>query len=518
MRKKRAASMPNTSWKKSEKSRKRKIMESKNRLFEEDCKTINKKLLVFAITFLVNPCVNVFDYLPDFVGYFIIAFSLTYFAKRAPHFEEARTAFFRLACVSIAKIPSYLFMIMIRGQNTIDNDIRSLFTLSLTAIETLLLIVAITQLFNGISYLGQRGNALSLIRRFPISKSGKRTMSPDGLRNFCYFFAIYKFAFTAFPEMLLLTKTVDAGSYSKVFNVARLYPYTIILAVVSVFVLGIILTRRFSKFLRAINEEGLVYSSVDLLLDDLSREAVEKKLKIDKIKTTLTLFLIATFFTVDINVDNLFGIDAVPNFIFGIFILLASIRLNSLIEDTRAITVLATFYSVVALIAYYFQIKFMTEYGYELLTASFAKDAYMSVIISAGAEFVLYVSLVLVSALTLAKLALRHTGLEKSNPHYSKVDQDYHKRIVRDVWIWFGCGFLAGAAKLADVILRYFSSNKLVAVETESGFFIESDFGVVTSSLVPWFGLVVFGTTALFILFSLYLFGKLKDEVTLKYS
>ena len=30
---------------------------------------MNKGLLVFAITLLVNPCVNVFDYLPDFIGY-----------------------------------------------------------------------------------------------------------------------------------------------------------------------------------------------------------------------------------------------------------------------------------------------------------------------------------------------------------------------------------------------------------------------------------------------------------------
>ena len=105
-------------------------MEAKRIIFEED-KRINKRLLVFAITLLVNPCVNVFDYLPDFIGYFIIAYSLTYFSKRAPHFEEARTAFFRLACVSAAKVPSFLFMVMIRGQNTIDNDIKSLFTFCL---------------------------------------------------------------------------------------------------------------------------------------------------------------------------------------------------------------------------------------------------------------------------------------------------------------------------------------------------------------------------------------------------
>ena len=477
---------------------------------DEKSKNINKGLLVFAITFLANPCVNVFDYLPDFVGYFIIAASLSYYAPRVPHFEEARTGFLRLACVSLAKIPSYFFMVMIRGQNTIDNDIKSLFTFSLTAIETVLLLGAIKQLFEAFSYLGQRGNATALIKDFPLSRKGKRTSNPDRLRNFCYFFALYKFAATAFPEMLLLTKTVDAGNYYKVFNVAKLYPYVIILAVVSVFVLGIILTKRFSRFIGAIHAQGLMRSSVELMLDDLAKENLNKKLKINKISVTLTLILVASFFTADINLDNLFSIDAVPNFIFGILILLASIRLSSLVESTKYITAAAALYSAAAMVAYYFQIRFMTEFGYELLTTSFAKADYINVIVTASVEFVVYVVLMVLTAMALSRLALAHTGLDVGHPHYSRIDADYHKKMKRDVGIWFAIGTLAGAAKLADTVLHYFTDITLVAVE--------NDIGIVTSGLIPWFSLVVFGSTVLFICYSLYLFGTLKEEVAIKYS
>ena len=484
------------------------MVESK--ITQKNNKAVRRGLLLLAITFLVNPCVNIFDYLPDFVGYFIIAASLSYYAKRVPHFEEARTGFLRLACVSIAKIPAYFFMVMIRGQNTIDNDIKSLFTFSLTAIETVLLIGAIKQLFDGLSYLGQRGNATALIKDFPLSKNGKRKMNPDALRIFCYVFVVYKFAATAFPEMLLLTKTVDAGSYNRVFNVARLYPYVIILAVVSVFILGIILTKRFSKYLSAIKEEGLMYSSVELLFDDLARENLNKKLKIEKIKVTLMLLLVASFFTVDINVDNLFSIDAVPNFIFGILVLLASVRLSALVGETKYITISAAIYSAVSLLGYYFQIKFMTEYGYDLLTTSIAKDEYMTVIYGSCAEFIIYVVLMVTVSKAVSMIAITHTGLEKDAPNYSRVDAEYHRTLTKETWIWFTTGILAGAAKLADVILRYFADSTLVAVG--------NDVGVVTTGLIPWFGLVVFGTTALFICYSLYIFGKLKEEVTLKYS
>ena len=90
------------------------------------------------------------------------------------------------------------------------------------------------------------------------------------------------------------------------------------------------------------------------------------------------------------------------------------------------------------------------------------------------------------------------------------MDEDYHKKLTRDVWTWFTCALLAGGAKLVDTIQRYFADTTLVAVE--------NDVGLVTSGLFPWFNIVTFGTTVLFICYSLYLFGRLKEEVELKYS
>ena len=471
---------------------------------------MNKGLLVFAITLLVNPCVNVFDYLPDFIGYWIIASALTFYAKRVPHFEEARTAFLRLSCVSLAKIPAYLFIVLIRGENTVDNDIKSLFTFSLTAIEAILLVAAIKHLFDALSYLGQRGCATALIKDFPISKKKNRTASPDALRVLCYVFAVYKFLATAIPEMLLLTKTVDAGSYYTVFNVAKLYPYAIIFSVVSVFVLGIIVTKRFSRYLSAIKNEGLMRKSVDGMLDDLSRISLDKKLKVEKIKTTLNLLLIATFFTADIKVSNLLNVDAIPNFVFGILVILASVKMTEIATETKSLTTFAAIYSSVALVAYYFQVRFMSEFGFESLTRTIAKNEYITVMAAYAIEFALYCALFVLMRAALSKLAINHTGIDTSNPNHSRLDEEYRKKLQTDVWIWFSLGILSGAAKLADTILRYFSTETLVAAE--------NGVSVITTGLIPWFGLVVSGTTVAFILYSLNLIGKLKEEVALKYS
>ena len=149
-------------------------------------------------------------------------------------------------------------------------------------------------------------------------------------------------------------------------------------------------------------------------------------------------------------------------------------------------------------------------YGYDMLTTSIGKSDYVSVIISSAAEFVFYAILLVLSATAISKLAYNHTGIERENPRYSKVDEDYHRKMTRDVWTWFACALLSGGAKLVDTVQRYFADTTLVAVE--------NDVGLVTSGLFPWFNIVTFGTTVLFISYSLYLFGKLKEEVTLKYS
>ena len=134
-------------------------------------------LLIFAVILLSNPIVNIFDYFPDFIACFIISSTLGFFAERAPYFEEAKKDFLKLGYLSLLRIPSFIIMVRITSQNMREGDIRVLLTFVFAVIETYLAIKAISNIFQAMSYLGQRSDAASLITVFRVS--GRSVMTPE---------------------------------------------------------------------------------------------------------------------------------------------------------------------------------------------------------------------------------------------------------------------------------------------------------------------------------------------------
>ena len=474
-------------------------------------KVVNTALLVFAVTTLANPNVNIFDYLPDFIGYFIIASALAFYSDRVPYFAEARGGFIRLAFVSLAKIPSYFVMMMIRGANSADNDVKALFAFTFAAIEITLIIIAVRNLFEGIRYLGERGSAASLISPFPISKNGRRTETVDGLRNLTYLFAIAKCAVASLPELLLLTKLVYSGANTQVFNVAKLYPYIIVLAVPFVFVLGIVFTKRYSRFLKAIEKEGLVKSAAEDLLDEESKRSLEKKLFVKDIKTALTMLCAAAFFTLSLRFDNFEELDLIPNTLVAIVAIFGILKLSKRCAVKKLPIIFASLYAAASAVTYGLEVNFLTEYSFENLAAmTAAKTAFTPVIIGYAVEFIVYCAFIAGIVTMLLRFADEHVGIAKDSPRYSKMDAEYSAIIKRKIFLWAASGALYGAVNLLDTVFKYYSTSSLVTTDT--------DLVTVTSGLIPWFSLVVFGASALFICYSLHLYGKLKEDVELKYS
>ena len=103
--------------------------------------TVRPWLITLALVFLFNPVVRVVDVLPDFIACAILIKALGYAADRAPFFEEAKNGLFRLAAISLAKIPAFMIISLARNGNTLDNDTSVLFTFVFSVIETVVLFV-----------------------------------------------------------------------------------------------------------------------------------------------------------------------------------------------------------------------------------------------------------------------------------------------------------------------------------------------------------------------------------------
>ena len=466
--------------------------------------------IILALIFLINPTVKVVDILPDFIACFILAKKLGYAADRTPYFEEARISFIRLALVSLAKIPSFFIISYAKAHNVQDYDTAVLFTLVFTVIEVILLISAVKNLFLGAFYLGERTDAVALLSPFKLNKSGTRQMTPESLKMLTYVFIGVKSALCLFPEMLLLTRSVDPGAYLQVFRPMKYYPYTIVLAVIAVFVFSIIYAKRAKAYIRAIHVDGHFTSAVDSMIGEERAEELSRKCKLKSINRTLSILTVASVFTVELCFDNFYGANIIPHFIYASLLLAALVSMRHHTKIPKAAYPLSGVYCALAIAAYVVQITFIDRFGYDsLVKGAAAKEAYLPVIILSILEFLALTALSVFVILAMRRLVIAHTAIEPTSERYSSADAQHHKKRSRQAVIWGVLGIVAGLSKVLDVALKY--SSNLTLVATGDGI------GNVVTGLIPWFNLVVLLCSAIYIGYSLYLFSSLKEDCELKY-
>ena len=471
-------------------------------------RSFGKGLLLLAIVFLTNPVVNIFDYLPDFIAYIIIVKALGYYADRVPYFDEARRDFKSLLIISLAKIPSYFIMIYARGQNTMDYDVSAMFSFVFAVLEVAFLTFALKNLFRALWYIGERTDASSVISQFAISKSGKRRFAPEALERISYIFIFYKAGATFLPEMLLLTRSnVNFG-----INLPMLYPYCIIFSFVSVLIFGIILSKRFRCYVKAIYAEGKMRFAAENLLSTEARSRLYVRLNTRDMSYALSLLVIAAFTLIDVRFDNFSGINLMPGFVFGFITLLSVLRMRKHVSAARSSIIATAIYTLAAIVSSALEASFLEKHGYSALLEKNAEAIAMRgyIILASSLELVAFIVLFVTLARLIIRFAERHTGLDVHDERYGRLDAEYHKTIKKKVWIFAAFGIAQGCATLIDSLFNLYPSLEKVTNEIGSSH--------VVLSLVPAFTLVVLISTVLYIIYAIHLVDLLKGEVEQKYS
>ena len=472
---------------------------------------------IIALICLVNPSIHVIDIFPDFIAHLIIAGSLGFAAKRAPYFEEARAAFMKLTLLTAAKLPGFVIIAQARAQVSNDNDIYSLFAFSFAVIEAVLIYQAVNNLFLGLFYLGERGDADALIKPFRTSGKRGKYASVEGLRLLTLAFTIFKCAAYSLPELLLLTRGVNAGDYAQTFNIAVLYPYTIIFTVIATPCFGIFWAIRCAKYRRAIIDEDKFVTAIEAMFDEKGLAALEKKLWLGKMRAELTLATVASFFTFDIIFSDFKDINLLPHTIFAIIMTVSAAKIAKHTGKWRgAIIISGAVYCVTSLAAYVSSVIFLSKYSYEsLVTSSSARANYQPTVILSWIEFGAFVVFLAMITLMLIRFTRLHTGLLPESDRYMRPDIEYHGAMKRRTLIWAVIGALAGLAKAVQVHLK--SSVNMIYIGIDDGLG-GNKIEPVAEQILPWFGIVVVATTILFIAASLHYFGMLKSDTEIKYG
>lgn len=469
--------------------------------------------IIFALILIINPNINIVDLLPDFVGYVILIRAISTAALTAPYFAEAKTYLTRLMWLSVLRVPAFLIITTARNQNAADGDIIVLMTLVFTVAEVLLLVFAISNLFSGIFYMGERCDTPSLISDFAVI--GKKCSSVEALRNSAYAFAIIKTSLNLLPELLRLTKTVEVGSNEYVQHLSAFYPWILVISIAISLTIGIFFVKYAKKYLLSVGNS--FENAVDTMYG-YNKEFTDKKRKIFSLQRACVLLMIASVFSLEVIFDNFHGINILPHSVYGIFI---TVGIYLSVKECRykrkgalcgSVAVIGALYSAVALAALIASISFLSEYTYQdLLLGDFVMEKYMPVIILSAAELILLLALITIGSIVNRKFLLENTGISPSSPDYNSADRDFHKSLIVKGFILWGVGALSGISKFVQVLLN-FNVNIIFTNQTDM------DATAIITTPIPWWNMIVFAVSVCYIIFAFIYYGSLKEELAYKHE
>ena len=469
--------------------------------------------IIFALILIINPNINIVDLLPDFVGYIILIRAISTAALTAPYFDEAKTYLTRLMWLSVLRVPAFLIITTARNQNAADGDIIVLMTLVFTVAEVLLLVFAISNLFSGIFYMGERCDTPSLISDFAVC--GKKFSSVEMLKNSAYAFVIIKTSLNLLPEFLRLTKTVEIGSNEYVQHLSAFYPLILVISIALSLTIGIFFVKYVIKYLHSIANS---FEKAVETMYGYNKEFTDKKRKVFTLQRAASWLMIASVFSLEVIFDNFHGINILPHSIYGIFITVGiylslkecSYRKGRVLSYATA--ALGALYCAVALGALIASISFLSEYTYQdLLLGDFVMEKYMPVIILSIAELALLLTLTVIGAIVNRKFLLENTGISPQTPEYNNADRDFHKSLIIKGFILWGLAALSGISKLVQVLLNF---NVNIIFTSQS----EMDASAIITTPIPWWNMIVFAVSVCYIIFAFIYYGSLKEELAYKHE
>lgn len=469
--------------------------------------------IIFALILIINPNINIIDILPDFVGYIILIRAISDAALTTPYFTEAKTYLSRLMWLSVLRVPAFLIITTVRNQNAADGDIIVLMSLVFAVAEVLLLIFAISNLFSGIFYMGERCDSPSLISNFKITE--KRSSTVETLRNVAYCYAVAKTALNFLPELLRLTKTVEIGSTEYVSYLSAFYPFALVGAFAISLTLGIFFVKYVKKYVLSAEKD---FEIAVRTMYGYNAEDTDKRCKIFTLQRAATILTIASVFSLEIIFDNFHGVNILPHSVYGIFMTVGIYLFikESSYRKSKALTIasstLGICYSAVALAALIASIGFLSEYTYQdLMLGDVVMAKYLPVIIFSAGELVLLVALLALGAVINRKFLLENTGIPRDNPAYNSADRDFHKSLTRRGFILYTLAALSGISKFIQVMLNF---NVQIIFTNQN----EMESTPIITTPIPWWNMVVFAVASAYIIYSFIYFSTIKEEVEYKYQ
>ncbi len=345
--------------------------------------------LIAAFVFLFNPNINIVDILPDFIGYLLIYWGLSKASFLIDKLEEAKTRFWKLSLVGIAKFAAILLL------PVTDDTFTLVLTFSFGVIELMYLIPAFGFLIDGFVYSGTRYNGTGVFKNSDKVKSG------------CFIFFIIRAVCAVLPELTSLSLHDNLGSVSAIdIDITRYKPAFLVVALIISGIYGIIWLAKSSIYISGIRKDK-VY------IDNFEREYNENIVPNEKLfikrnmKAAMALMIIAAIASFDLYVD---GINIISDVITASFLISAVVCMRKYTNKFIISVFVSSVYGIVSLINFVISLVFNMNYSMsEINWVSEADDFYNIIKIISTAESILYLISFGIVFSILASLAAKHT-------------------------------------------------------------------------------------------------------------
>ncbi len=312
------------------------------------------RLFLFGLFFLINPYFWVFDILPDFIGLLIMAKAIKPVTEISPSMEAASSGFKKAAALSIAQLGLTIPMITLVNS---DPTFNMVFSFCFNILRIILLIPALHELFNGLTYFAERhaenGSTVS-------------TMKMKVIRTVMQVYIILHCLLSVSPEMVYLFKVNDSGMTENFEEIYPLSPFRtgiIFLSAAVVAIISIIWYIIICAYFSSLRKKAAYNRGI--ISDIASFVRSEKKRIMSAVRPAITCLIIASFCAIGYLID---GKTLIPPYFTPILHIAVISYLRKIVQKkvTRVFSVTAV---VISFPLQLFTEFFATEYHE---TASFA--------------------------------------------------------------------------------------------------------------------------------------------------
>lgn len=466
-------------------------------------KPIYKRLLPLSLIFwgcffLCNPTVNLFDVLPDAIGYLLLMIALRYASDTFAHFDDALRRFRILFWVSLAKIPAIFAMAYVVGLNMDERGLIAVFALGFAAVEMLFAIPAFRALLDGFTYIGERHGVTTAL-----TGTGGGI---DRLTVYTLVFLVCKHALSFLPELVLTSTFFHNGSLEpNAINPIAFYPVLAFLGALTALVLGVVWIAKMHAYIGALRR--------DRGLHELLTAEYEKRqpafLRLDERraqKSFLLLFFLGIVFAIDPTLNNF---DILPN-VFSAVCFFFALWAGKSEKNVRGIPML---YGIAA-VAYaaanglFFASFKLTDIAYH----DAAKSAYTPVLVTSILEGVLFLATVAVLLRALRKFVLTNTGssLRKSD---TALRNEVHASLCKKTKRLGFFALIYAAMRPVCVFLLKLTDRHVITKEEANAFYTEGS--VIYTSRFSYLWIVLLIAGVLLAAYTYFLTDEIKNEANL---